>query len=277
MKTNLLYPLSYPITSNTNFYYFELPSSNTTGSNLSELIQKYDIYIDTEIPITNTERILMDLKLYKKLGSNNKLNLQYKVLYQDQNNKTIIRADNNHPYQHIDLELPNRNKEKKVFDTDPSDYEASINSVLRYAEFYNNPMIGVNYWLFNLVSFKKELIHSFFNTANTSLKPYTAFTDIARLISVDIFSANQETYYDFNSLSNLIVRKFIHCKIFEEQNRRPLKISKNLIQTGIKTNLLPFPIFADSKTPVTRKVFDRNGNELPDIQVNLKGKTSFMK
>ena len=82
MKTNLLYPLSYPITSNTNFYYFELPSSNTTGSNLSELIQKYDIYIDTEIPITNTERILMDLKLYKKLGSNNKLNLQYKVLYQ---------------------------------------------------------------------------------------------------------------------------------------------------------------------------------------------------
>lgn len=89
MKTNLLYPLSYPITPNTNFYYFALPWSNITGSNLSELIQKYNIYIDTEIPITDTERILMDLKLYTNLGSNNKLNLQYKVLYQDETNPRV--------------------------------------------------------------------------------------------------------------------------------------------------------------------------------------------
>jgi hypothetical protein len=77
------------------------------------------------------------------------------------------------------------------------DYEASINSVLRYAEFYNNPMIGVDYWLFNLVSFNKELIHSFFDTAKRSLKPHTSLTDIARLISVDILSAKQETQYDY--------------------------------------------------------------------------------
>ena len=43
---------------------------------------KYNIYIDTEIPLIDTERIPMDLKLYINLGSNNKLNLQYKMLYQ---------------------------------------------------------------------------------------------------------------------------------------------------------------------------------------------------
>jgi hypothetical protein len=79
MKTKLLYPLNYPISPNTNFYYFEQPSSSDTDFNLSELIQKFYIYMDTEIPITNIERILMDLKLYRKLGSNNKLNLQYRI------------------------------------------------------------------------------------------------------------------------------------------------------------------------------------------------------
>jgi hypothetical protein len=48
-----------------------------------------------------------------------------------------------------------------VFDTDPSDYEAAINTVLRYAEFYNNRVIGVDYWSFNLITFNKELIHVF--------------------------------------------------------------------------------------------------------------------
>jgi hypothetical protein len=31
----------------------------------------------------------MDLKLYTNLGSNNKLNLQYKVLYQDETNPRV--------------------------------------------------------------------------------------------------------------------------------------------------------------------------------------------
>ena len=50
---------------------------------------KYNIYIDTEIPLTDTERIPMDLKLYINLGSNNKLNLQYKALYQHETQSPV--------------------------------------------------------------------------------------------------------------------------------------------------------------------------------------------
>jgi hypothetical protein len=108
MKTVLLYPLNFPITPDTGFYYFESPSPNSNNSNLQDLFQKFYIYIDTNIPITNNEYILMNLKLHRKLGSNN-----------------------NHPYPHIDLELPNRKQEKRVFDMQPSDYEASINSGIK--------------------------------------------------------------------------------------------------------------------------------------------------
>ena len=219
----------------------------------------------------------MNLKLHRKPGSNNQVNLQYRVIYHDKSNNTVIRADNNHPYPHLDLELPNRKQEKRVFDTPPSDYEASINSVLRYAEYYNSSMIGVDYWLFNMMGAKKELrkfIHSSFKNAKMFLNPQTSFTDIARLISVDVYRANK-TYYSVDDLSSLIVRKLNYCKQYEQQNRRPIKISKNLIQDGIDDNLFPFPLIADSTTPVTRKVIDKNGKELSDTCVKLIGKTSF--
>jgi anionic cell wall polymer biosynthesis LytR-Cps2A-Psr (LCP) family protein len=113
MKTVFFYPLDFPITPYTRFYYFESPSPNSNSSNLQDLFQKFYIYIDTNIPLSNNEYILMNLKLHRKLGSNNQLNLQYKVLYHDKSKNVVIRADNNHPYPHIDLELPNRKQKKE--------------------------------------------------------------------------------------------------------------------------------------------------------------------
>jgi hypothetical protein len=277
IKNLILYPLKYPLEQNDKYWYFESPYVNVNSVIDLELIQKYHVYAETVIPITTNQIIRMTLRIHKKLDKTNRFVTQYTIQYEDNSNKMVIRADNYHAYEHIDLKLPNMNQEKRVFDTDPSDYEAAINTVLRYAEFYSNRFIGVDYWLFNLVSFNKELIHVFFNSSKVYLDTHTAFTDIARLVSVDILTAENETNYDFGGLAQVIIPKFIECKQFEEKHRRPIKISKNLIQRGKQTNLLPFPIVVDSMTPVANKVLDNSGKELPGYTVNIKGKTSFRK
>jgi hypothetical protein len=277
IKNLILYPLKYPLEQNDRYWYFESPYVNVGSAKVLELIQKYHIYAETVIPITTNEIIRMNLKIHKKLDNTNRYVTQYTIQYEDNSNKMIIRADNYHAYEHIDLKLPKKNQEKRVFDTDPSDYEAAINTVLRYAEFYNNRFIGVDYWLLNLVSFNKELIHVFFNSSKVYLDTHTAFTDIARLVSVDILTAGSETNYDFGGLAQAITPKFIECKQFEVKHRRPIKISKNLIQRGKQTNMLPFPIIVDSMTIVVNKVLDNSGNELPGCTAYMKGKTSFRK
>jgi hypothetical protein len=276
-KNLILYPLNYPIEQNDKYWYFESPCVNVNSVKHLELIQRYHVYAETVLPITTNETIRMNLKIHKKLGRDNKFVTQYTIQYHDNINNTIIRADNDHPYQHIDLKLHNNNQEKRVFDTDPSDYEAAINTVLRYAEIYNNCFIGVDYWLFNIASFNKELLHVFFSSSKGSLGTQTSFTDIARLVSVDILTAEGEVSYDFNRLARVITPKFIECMQFEGKHKRPIKISKNLIQAGEKTDLLPFPIITDSVTPVINKVLDNSGNELPGHKVNFRGKTSFRK
>jgi hypothetical protein len=273
----ILYPLNYPIEQNDKYWYFESPYVNVNNTKCLELIQEYHVYVETAIPITANEIIRMNLKVRKKLGRDNKLVTQYTIQYHDSSNNTIIRADNDHPYQHIDLKLPNNNQEKRVFDTDPSDYEAAINTVLRYAEIYNNRSIGVDYWLFNVASFNKDLLHVFFTSCKASLGTLTSFTDIARLVSVDMLTAKGEVSYDYDGLARVITPKFIESMQFEGKHKRPIKISKNRIQAREKTDLLPFPIIIDSVTPVINKVLDNSGNELPGYKVNLKGKTSFRK
>lgn len=215
--------------------------------------------------------------MLKKLNRNNIPITSYTIQYEDRSNNTIIRADNNHPYPHIDLQLPDGNKEKRVFDTDPSDYEASVNTVLRYAEFYNSRTIGIDYWLFNVTAFKRELIHPFFNTTRGYFKSSTAYTDIARLVAVEMLTAKEEVNYSNEKILGIIVNKFRRCKIYEEQYKRPLKISKNLIQTDVHVNLFPFPIFITDTVPFESRILDYNGNELPAIGGFFPlGKTTFL-
>jgi hypothetical protein len=188
MKTKVLYPSSYPIDGYCNYWYIESPISTDYNSEASKLIKENHVFVDIELPISDNKIIRTNLKVLK-LNRNNSRITSHTIQYEDRSNNTIVRADNNHPYPHIDLQLPDRNKEKRVFDTDPSDYEASVNTVLRYAEFYNSRTIGIDYWLFNVTAFKRELIHSFFNTTRGYFKSMTAYTDVARLVAVEMLTA----------------------------------------------------------------------------------------
>ncbi|MFY9873944.1 MAG: hypothetical protein WAK17_29925 [Candidatus Nitrosopolaris sp.] len=216
MKIRVLYPLSHHIDGNTKFWYLESPSSFDYNCEFLELIRKYNLFIDVELPISINEIIRTNLRVHKKLDVNNSPITKYTIQYEDTGNKTIIRADNGHTFPHIDLQLSNRQKEKRVFDTDPEDYEGSINSVLRYAESYNNPYSGVDYWLFNITTFKADLIHSFFNSTRCQINVSAAFTDIARLAAIEIQTATEEINHDDERLARTIVNKFIRCKKYEE-------------------------------------------------------------
>jgi hypothetical protein len=185
----------------------------------------------------------MDLKVHKKLNkSKNQWVTQYRIVYINTVDRTVIRADSDHPYPHIDLELAGGQKVTNVFDTEPYDYEAGINSVLRYVEFYKNPNIGIDYWLSNLVEFKRELIYSLFQSAKSNLQPITSFTDIARLVSLQFLTTASPVRYDLDKLARLVTSKFIECKNHEMTYGRPLKVSKNLLPNENENVILPFHI-----------------------------------
>jgi hypothetical protein len=68
--------------------------------------------------------------VYESLDRNNSVITQYTIEYEDRINNTINMAYRS--YQNIDLQLQlqHGNKEKRIFDKDPSNYEASIDTVL---------------------------------------------------------------------------------------------------------------------------------------------------
>jgi hypothetical protein len=108
------------------FWYLETPSSSNYTCEALELIRKYNIFIDVELPISTNEIIRTNLRVHKKLDVNNSPITKYTIQYEDTNNNSTIRADNGHTFPHIDLQLPNKQKEKRIFDTDPEDYEANL-------------------------------------------------------------------------------------------------------------------------------------------------------
>ncbi len=63
--------------------------------------------------------------------------------------------------------------------------------MLKYAECFS-PMIGVDYWLHNLTSFRMDQIYFLFRTHQRSLNISTAFTDVTRLVSVDLWTRSSE-------------------------------------------------------------------------------------
>lgn len=279
MRTQFLYPLIYPFEMNDKYLYLAAIKSNNK-KHVRDLLKKYHIFIDIEVQMTRNETFTMYLQVFRELDSNITYpKIKYKVMYLSKSeggrNPTNIRADNFHPYPHIDLELPDMPKETKMFDTDPSDYEASVNTVLRYAEYYKNKMTGVDFWLHNLTIFRKELYIAF-KSAQSIIDITTSFTDVARLVSLDILTKKGEVIYDFSDLTKLVTSKFMYCLNYEHINHRPLKISKNLIQQDINMNLFPFPIILKSEDgPLKPRVFDIRGNELPSDSVHLLGKTTY--
>jgi hypothetical protein len=281
MLTQFLYPLTYPLDKNDKFLYLTALKS-VNKKYVHDLIRQYHIFIDIEIPITKNETLTMSLKVLRLLDRDNANPiLKYKVMYRNTDSNLRIRSDNGHigangrPFPHIDLEIPNKGNTKMVFDTDPSDYEASVNTVLRYAERFS-PMIGVDYWLHNLTNFRRDQIHFLFRTHQRSLNISTAITDVARLVSVDLWTRKGEYIYHFNDFNQLIASKFVRCLGYERTKRRPLKISKNLIQQKVDMNLFPCPVILNSTDgPLKPRVLNIMGNELPSDSVRLLGKTTY--
>lgn len=106
MKTKVLYPSSYPIGDHSNYWYVESPLSADYNSEALKLMKENYVFVDIEVPLTANEIIRTNLKVLKKLNRNNIPITSYTIQYEDRSNNTIIRADNNHPYPHIDLQLP---------------------------------------------------------------------------------------------------------------------------------------------------------------------------
>lgn len=276
MRTQLLYPLNQPLDVNDSKFLYLTALKSANKKQIQDLIGKFHVYIDTEIPIYRNAKLTMSLQVLRLLDKNtgNPI-MKYKVMYSEIGNDLRIRADNGHPFPHIDLELPNKTSEKVVFDTDPTDYEASVNVVLRYAERHSNPLVGVDYWLNNLASFRMNEIYFLFRTHQRSLNTITAFTDVARLVSVEILTRKDPYVYNFHDYNQLIGSNFVRCWNYERINHRPLKLSKSLIPHEVNQNLFPFPIIMHSEDlPLKPRVFDIRGNELPSENVRLLGKTT---
>jgi|tagenome__1003787_1003787.scaffolds.fasta_scaffold20902750_2 hypothetical protein len=70
-------------------------------------------------------RYYLNLKVYESLDRNNSVIIQYTIKYEDRINNTIIRAYRSYPHIDLQLQLQHGNKEKRIFDKDPSDYEVT--------------------------------------------------------------------------------------------------------------------------------------------------------
>ena len=92
-----------------------------------------------------------------------------------------------------------------------------------------------------------------------------------------MITAKEDVNYDEGKLAGVITNKFLKCKIYEEQYNRPLKISKNLIQTDVHANLFPFPIVLTNSIPFVSTIFDNDGLDVPATGKFFPlGKTTFL-
>jgi len=165
-------------------------------------------------------------------------------------------------------------EEKNVYNTPPDDYESRVNTVLRYAERLSNRRIGIEYWIPNLVRLKPNVVYSNFDSYQQSMNIRSAHTDVARLVSLELFAASGETNYSNSQIGEMISKGFLQCQRYEYQNNRPLKIYRNLIQQGRNDSLMPFQIISESDSR-WRTCFDNNANEVTCDDVQLLGKVSY--
>jgi hypothetical protein len=247
----------YPIDNGLNYWYLEGPYNPNNCLNVKECLEKYRTYIDLELPINRNETIYSKLKIPIK---DNKI--MYTFQYFDSLKNIKIRTDRGmgkHTYPHIDIETKNL-KLKNLYDTDPADYEASINTILRYAERISNKFIGFHYWLYSLMTYNDTLIYSYLKIFEEYFKNFNlnvSLTDIARLTSIELYKIGQENkILNDEDISRLIVQQFMKALKYEQEFKRPLKMSRNVLAKNI--NILPFPVILLDK-PISL-IVDNLGN-----------------
>jgi hypothetical protein len=231
----------------------EGPYNPNNCLDVKECLRKHRTYIDLELPINDDEIIYSKLKIPIK---GNKI--IYTFQYFNSLTNIRIRTDiGRHTFPHIDIETKDK-KLKKLYDTDPFDYEASINTILRYAERMSNKFIGFHYWLYTFMSYNDKLIYSYLKIFEEYFKNLNvSLTDIARLTSIDLYKIDQQyKILKDEDIARLIVQQFIKALKYEQEFKRPFKMSRNVLSKNI--NILPFPVILQDK-PISL-IVDNFGN-----------------
>ena len=96
--------LLHPVKRDYSKYIYIKAPCNGNGTKAKEIATEYHVYIDTKIAITPNDLLIMKVKMFKKLNGQNKPILKYTIQYQNLKTGKIIRTDNEHAFQHIDIE-----------------------------------------------------------------------------------------------------------------------------------------------------------------------------
>lgn len=235
----------FPIDNNgVHYWYLESPYNANYNVDIKKYLKKYSSYIDLELPISKHEKIYSKLKV--PINDNK---IRYTIQYFNSLKDIKIRTDLGlHSYPHIDIETKDQTQ-KNVYDTDPYDYEACINTVLRYAERISNKFVGIHYWLYPLMNYNAKLIHSYINSIEKLLELYklnVSLTDISRLISIELYKIGQKNKRLNNiDILEILSHQFMKTLEYEQKFKRPLKISKNMLPNDIR--VLPFSMISQDK------------------------------
>jgi hypothetical protein len=227
---------------------------------LKSIVKKYDVYAEADIPLTATETVNMRLKILKK---GDKI---YTMQYRDDSKQLKIRTDSAHDFPHIDIELPGQKQDKRKLKNPPSDYESSINTILRIAEQMNNPLIGPTYWLFPSAIFKSQIIASF-PQFQAIYNVKTAYTDIARFASIKAINETRlGKTLGVREYMELIRAEFEECGRKEELNGGiPLEATEIIYPKDII--LMPFNIVAPPSSNIKMILLDADGNQIDATRV----------
>ena len=127
---------------NVKYYYIRsVNNPHVPDLDLVSIVNRYDLYAKADIPITQNQTVNMVLKILKDEKK------KYTMQYRDDSIQLRIRTDSAHDFPHIDIEQGSKPQEKIKLNSEPEDYEASINTILRYVENKHNHLIGPTYWL----------------------------------------------------------------------------------------------------------------------------------
>jgi hypothetical protein len=199
-------------------------------------MKEYDVHAKATISLSPEERVDMLLKVRNNKSRSTNYTMQYRNAGKDLN----IRSDTAHGRPHVDVELEGRQIRKVWLENPPSDYEDTINTILRIVEKHSNPLVGPMYWLYPACIYAPRLL-DLFQSCKTELGFVTPLTDVARMVSLGILQmASSGKELSLNDLDTMILAECATCAELEKSNGGvPLRATDIKFAENIAP--LPFP------------------------------------
>lgn len=226
----------------------------SSGWPLAKLMKEYDVHAKATISLSPDERVDMLLKV----RSNKSRSTNYTMQYRNSGKDLNIRSDTAHGRPHVDVELGGKQIRKVWLENPPSDYEGTINTILRIVERHSNPLIGPMYWLYPACVYAPRLL-TLFQTCKSELKLVTPLTDVARLVSLGILQmASAGNELSLKDLDTLIMAECATCAELEKSNGGvPLQATDIKFADNIAP--LPFPAPALPGSLARMEVYSPSG------------------